>query len=108
MRTKEAGVILNKDIMENIKVTNNEQEMQFETVVGDDKAVMVYRWYHGDLAIMHTGVPEAGRGKGYSNALAEYAITFARERNIKLKVYCTFMQSYMKRRPEHNDLISTK
>ena len=25
--------------------------MQFETVVGDDKAVMTYRWLHGDLAI---------------------------------------------------------
>jgi predicted GNAT family acetyltransferase len=93
--------------MSDIKVTNNEQEMQFETIVGDDKAVMVYRWYHGDLAIMHTEVPEAGRGKGYSNALAEYAIAFAKEKNIKLKVYCHFMQGYMKRHPEYKDLITT-
>jgi uncharacterized protein len=94
--------------MENITVTNNEAEMQFEAAVGGSKAVMVYRWYHGDLAIMHTDVPQEGRGKGYSDALAEYAIAFARQRNIRLKVYCVFMQSYMKRHPENNDLISTK
>jgi len=94
--------------MSNITVTNNEAEMQFEAAVGENKAVMVYRWYHGDLAIMHTDVPEEGRGKGYANALAEYAIAFARQRNIKLKVYCVFMKSYMKRHPENNDLISTK
>ena len=94
--------------MNDIQVTNNEQEMQFEAIVSDDKAVMVYRWYHGDLAIMHTEVPEAGRGKGYSNALAEYAIAFAKEKNIKLKLYCVFMQGYMKRHPEYNDLITTR
>lgn len=91
--------------MNDIQVTNNEQEMQFEAMVGDDKAVMVYRWYHGDLAIMHTEVPDAGQGKGYSNALAEYAIAFAKERNIKLKLYCVFMQGYMKRHPEYKELI---
>jgi len=94
--------------LESIIVTNNEKEMQFETVVGDDKAVMTYRWLHGDLAIMHTHVPEEGRGKGYSNALAKYAIAFARAKNIKLKLYCVFMQGYMKRHPENNDLISTQ
>ena len=94
--------------MKNIQVINNEEEMQFEAAVGDEKAVMVYRWYHGDLAIMHTEVPKEGRGKGYADALAEYAIAFAKERNIKLKVYCVFMQGYMKRHPEYQDLISTK
>ena len=94
--------------MGQIQVTNNEDEMQFEAAVGDEKAVMVYRWYHGDLAIMHTEVPKEGRGKGYADALAEYAIAFAKERKIKLKVYCVFMQGYMKRHPEYQDMISSK
>ena len=89
-----------------IEVQNNEQQMQFQARVGQEMAVMQYRWYHGDLAIMHTYVPDEGRGKGYANALAEFAIQYASEKNLKLKIYCVFMQGYMKRHPEYSSLIS--
>ena len=89
-----------------IEVTDNEQQLQFQVKVGQELAFMEYRWYHGDLAIMHTYVPEIGRGKGYSTALAEFAIQYAREKSVKLKLYCMFMQGYIKRHPEFNDLIS--
>ena len=89
-----------------IEVLDNEQQMQFQAKVGQELAVMEYRWYHGELAIMHTYVPEAGRGKGFANALAEFAINYAREKNVKLKIYCVFMQGYLKRHPQYQDLIS--
>ena len=91
-----------------IEVVNNEQQMQFQAKVDQELAVMEYRWYHGDLAIMHTYVPDAGKGKGYANALAEFAISYAKEKNLKMKIYCVFMQGYMKRHPEYNDLISDR
>jgi len=89
-----------------IEVLDNEQQMQFQAKIGQELAVMEYRWYHGDLAIMHTYVPEARRGKGFANALAEFAINYARDKNVKLKIYCVFMQGFLKRNPQYHDLIS--
>lgn len=88
-----------------IQVVNNEQLMRFESPVGEEMAELVYRWYHGNLALMHTFVPEEGRGQGYSAALAKYALEFAKSRGVKVKVYCTYVGSYLKRHSEYQDLV---
>jgi uncharacterized protein len=92
--------------MEEIIVAMNEKLHRFETRIGDDIGYIEYRWYKGDLAFMHTFVPEAGRGKGYSAALAKFALEYAKEKNLKIIVYCPFVAKYIKQHSEYELLIN--
>ena len=68
-------------------------------------AVLQYRFYKNDIALMHTEVPEKLSGKGLASALAKYALEWAKNNNKKVMVYCPFVASYLKKHPEYNFLI---
>ena len=102
-----SGIILTSfNTMNNtINITDNTDELRFETPVGDKVAFIAYRWEHGKLALMHTEVPQALAGKGIASTLAKYAFKWANEQNKKVIVYCPFVAAYLKRHPEYNTLI---
>jgi len=93
-------------MMESITITNNERLLRFETPVGDDFAFVDYRWYKGNIALMHTFVPEAGRGKGISSALAKHVLEYAKEKSLQVMVYCPFMAQYISQHPEYALLVN--
>ncbi len=83
-----------------LDIRNNEQQMQFEYREGDEIAKMQYRFYKDSIALMHTEVPDAMKGKGVASALAEFAFGHAKESNKRVMVYCPFVLTYVKRHPE--------
>lgn len=89
-------------------IVNNTQNQHFEMAVDNDIAFIEYRWYHGNLALMHTQVPEAAQGKGVAGALANYAFNYAKENNLKVMVYCPYVAVWLKRHPEYADLVDKK
>lgn len=91
--------------MENTQVVNNEKQLQFEIHSDGDIAVLEYRFYKNDIALMHTVVPDRLSGKGIASTLARYALDWAREHRKKVMVYCPFVASYLKKHPEYNDII---
>src|SRR5215213_7284954 len=91
--------------MENILVTNNETQQQFEVHMNNELAVLQYRFYKDDIALMHTDVPDELSGKGVASALAVYALEWAKEHEKKIIVYCPFVASYLKKHPEYDDLL---
>ena len=54
-------------------------------------AELAYTW-RGKylLSIDHTEVDEILEGKGVGSALVEHIVSFAREKGIKIKLYCAF------------------
>lgn len=94
--------------MDDIFVTMNEKQHRFETNIGNDIGYLEYRWYQGDIAFMHTFIPEAGRGKGHSAALAKFALEYAKAKTLKIMVYCPFVSKYIKLHPEYAVLIKEK
>ena len=86
-------------------IINNIKLSRFETEVNGEFAYVDYRFYKDDIALMHTFVPEAGRGKGISSALAKFALEYVKQQELKLIVYCTFIAKYMKLHPEYDALI---
>jgi predicted GNAT family acetyltransferase len=56
------------------------------------------------IIIDHTQVPDALRGKGVGQALAEHAVEAARSGGWKLIPLCPFMKAQMDRHPEWNDV----
>lgn len=94
--------------MEPLIITNNEQQQQFQVRVEGELAYLEYRHYKGDIAFMHTEVPESLSGRGIASALAEYAFKFAREHKLPVMVYCPFVASWLKKHPENRDVLDPK
>lgn len=57
------------------------------------------------LQLIHTEVPEALRGRGMASALAQSALEWAREHQVKVDVICPSVSEYLKKHPEYSDLV---
>ena len=91
-----------------LTIINNEKEQQFQVMVDGQKAFLEYRLYKGDIALMHTDVPESLGGRGIATALAEFALNYAREKKLPVMVYCPFVSAYLKKHPEYLDVLDKK
>jgi predicted GNAT family acetyltransferase len=93
--------------MEPLKILNNTERQQFQVTVNGEPASLEYRLYDGMIVLMHTEVPEPVAGRGIGSALADFALNYARANHMPVKVYCPFVQAYLKRHPEFMDLVIT-
>jgi predicted GNAT family acetyltransferase len=91
--------------MDSLKVINNTERQQFQVMADGEAASLEYRLHEGMIVLMHTEVPEKVSGHGIGSALAEYAFRYARANHLPVKVYCPFVQAYLKRHPEYQDLV---
>jgi uncharacterized protein len=57
------------------------------------------------LQLIHTEVPEVLRGKGMASTLAESALEWAREHEVKVDVICPSVAAYLKKHPEYSGLV---
>ena len=88
------------------EVRNNEQQMHFEILQGDDVAFLEYRYYKKDIVLMHTQVPESMKGKGVAGALTAHAFNFAKRNNKPVIVYCHVVAAYLEKHPELRDQLA--
>ncbi len=92
-----------------MEFSNNKKEFRFEAQLPDGEfARLDYRWLKGNMVLMHTVVPESGRGKGVGAALVKYVLDYVRAHDLKVVVYCQFVAKYMKLHPEYDDLLASK
>ena len=91
--------------MEPLNIINNTQRQQFQVSVDGELASLEYRLHEGRIVLMHTEVPDKLGGRGIGSALAVYALEYARAQHLPVKVYCPFVQAYLKRHPEYADLV---
>ncbi|SFB51956.1 hypothetical protein SAMN03159496_04580 [Rhizobium sp. NFR07] len=57
------------------------------------------------IIIDHTGVPDALRGKGVGQALAEHAVEEARKGGWKVIPLCPFFKSQLDRHTDWQDIV---
>jgi|SRR5687767_11986884 predicted GNAT family acetyltransferase len=57
------------------------------------------------LELTHTEVPEKLRGMGLASSLAETALQWARDKNLKVDIVCPIVQGYVAKHPEYLDLV---
>lgn len=88
-----------------LTIQNNTAKHQFETVVDGHTSLIAYTLFPGGIAFIHTEVPPELEGKGIAGQLAKYVLDYAREHQLKVKPYCPYVNAYMKRHPEYNDLL---
>lgn len=59
------------------------------------------------LQLIHTEVPEPLRGKGLAGELAQSALQWARDHDLKVDVVCPYVAAFLRKHPEYSDLLLT-
>ena len=78
---------------------------RFERAVEGGTAFACYRLEAGTLAIFHTEVPAASRGRGLGSAFVREVLQEVRRRGLKVEPECSFVRAFMAKHPEFNDLL---
>jgi predicted GNAT family acetyltransferase len=91
--------------MTTVAVTHNAAASRFEAVVDGQPCVCQYRLYGKLMMFTHTAVPHVLRGRGIAAELARVALEHARTHGFKVRPDCSYIESYMQRHRETQDLL---
>jgi uncharacterized protein len=89
---------------QNLKVNDVLHHLELE--IEGSIAFIDYKLVHDRLFLIHTEVPPAFEGKGEGSAIVKKALQYAKDNNYKIVPICPFVQSYLKRYPEWNDIVA--
>ncbi|MGY3446829.1 GNAT family N-acetyltransferase [Bradyrhizobium sp. USDA 4473] len=84
---------------------DNAAQSRFELAVDGATAFVVYRKTPDTITLVHTEVPPELGGRGIGSRIARAALDAVRAQGIKLVVTCEFIQGFMKKHPEYDDLL---
>ncbi|MCA6125014.1 N-acetyltransferase [Bradyrhizobium sp. WSM 1704] len=85
---------------------DNETQSRFELNVDGATAFVAYRKTPDEITLVHTEVPPELGGRGIGSKLARATLEAVRTQGRKLVVKCEFIQGFMKKHPEYNDLLA--
>lgn len=85
---------------------DNETQSRFELEVDGAIAFVVYRKTPDAITLVHTEVPPELGGRGIGSKLARASLDAVRAQRRKLIVKCEFIQGFMKKNPDYNDLLA--
>jgi predicted GNAT family acetyltransferase len=83
-------------------VTDNREAHQFELTVDGQTSVLIYERRPNALALLHTEVPPALRGRGLATRLAEAAVNAARAEGLQVVAVCPFVRSFLRKQRQSN------
>jgi len=86
-------------------VTDNTARSRYELTVDDDIAFIDHVNEGDAVAFTHTEVPECMEGKGVGSRLVKGALEDARRRGLKVVPRCPFVEKYVARHPEYQDMV---
>ena len=85
---------------------NDKNGVFFIEIDGKQVAMMTFVFAGDDKIIIdHTEVNPGNNGKGYGKKLVAKAVTFAREKGIKIIPLCPFAKSVFDKTPEFSDVL---
>ena len=86
-------------------IQHDREGQRFFTTVDGHEAEVGYEIQEGDLAILHTGVPDAVGGRGIAGDLNRAAFDFARAEGMTVRPLCAYAAAWVKRHPDYADLV---
>lgn len=90
----------------NVQIEHNKEKGEFKTTVNSEKAFLNYRKMSSDtLEYYETFVPENQRGKKVASQLANEALNYAQENNLKVIPTCSFVKTFVKENNKFDDVI---
>jgi len=91
--------------IEDIEVTHNPAENRFEVTIDGNLAVLDYTMMDDIIIFRHTGVPPEIGGGNVGISLVETGLEYARQNKLGVRSRCWFMNKYLQRHPEYQDLL---
>ncbi len=89
-----------------VEVTHDAEKHQFAANIDDNVGSLKYNIIDSTVwEYYSTYVPPNLRGKGVAQALAKYALSYARDNNLKIKPTCSFIKTYIDGHPEYRSLL---
>jgi predicted GNAT family acetyltransferase len=102
----QGGVALSDTADTAIAVSDNRQELRYELRVdGRLAASIAYRLEPGVVVLVHTDVEPSFEGRGLGSRLVKAALDDIRARGLSMTPLCPFVALYLRRHPEHADLV---
>lgn len=90
--------------LDNLEIVNNADAKRFEIQLGDKVAMVEYMRSGNNIIYTHTEVPPEFEGKGIAGKLAHHVMEYAKNEGLKVQPLCPFINSYVKRHPEYQDI----
>jgi predicted GNAT family acetyltransferase len=90
---------------ENIGVSNNTEESQYEATIDGRKALAAYSRDGEKVTFTHTEVPPELEGRGIASKLVTAALNDCRQQNLRVVPQCAYVAAYIERHPEYKDLV---
>ena len=88
------------------RVVDNPDELRYELWLEETRVgFLAYRREPGALVLVHTDIDPAFEGRGLGSRLVAGALADLRSRGLKLVPLCPFVADYLRRHPEHQDLV---
>jgi len=78
---------------------------RFEIRVDEQLSFLLFHLRGTRLSLIHTEVPPSLQHQGLGDALGGAALEYARGQSLKVKVLCPFVENYLARHPEFQDLV---
>lgn len=79
---------------------------RFEAIVEGLRCEVDYQLVDSVMHITHTGVPRPLEGRGLAAALVSHALGWARAHGLRVQPVCSYVQVYIRRHPEWQDLLA--
>jgi len=89
----------------NVNVIHNPDRGRFEAQIDGHTAELTYHLNGDTIVFTHTGVPAALEGQGVGSALVKTGLEYAKENKLKVRALCWFVDGYIQRHPEYQELV---
>ena len=83
---------------------HDQPNCRFSTVVDGHLCVLTYQLNGKIATFVHTGVPEAVGGRGIAAALTKFSLDTARAAGWQVIPRCSYVDVYIRRHPEYQEL----
>jgi predicted GNAT family acetyltransferase len=87
-------------------VTDNVERHRYELTEQGLTAFADYRLGDGLMVIPHVEAPVALQGTGTAGRLMEGVVEHARARGLKIVPTCSYAAAWLRRHPEHADVLT--
>jgi len=91
-----------------LEIRRNDEQSRFEAPVpGDGQATLAYRKVSdGVLDYVSTKVPPEARGQGIAGKLVRTALDWARDEGYQVIPTCSYVDAWIRRHPDYQDLVT--